>query len=63
MHNDRIVQQLMNGLTSGQLAGLLARLLDGMSDTARAEFSNTLDPDVAAVFRRLSDPPAACASA
>ncbi len=63
MHNDRIVQQLINGLTSRQLAELVARLLEGMSDTDRAEFSNTLDPDVAAVFRRLSDPPTACAPA
>lgn len=63
MHNEGSAQQLIAGLTSGQLAGLVARLLDRMSDTDRAEFSNTLDPDVAAVFRRLLDPPPAGASA
>ena len=62
MHNERIVEQLINGLTSGQLAGLVARLLDGMSDTDRAEFINTLDPDVAAVFHLRSDPPTEDAS-
>lgn len=63
MNNDRIVEQLVSGLTSRQLAELLARLLHGMSDTDRAEFNNTLVPDVAAVLRRLWDPQPLVASA
>lgn len=63
MHNERIVQQLINGLTSGQLAELVARLLDKLSETDRAEFINTLDPDMAVVFHFLSDPTTENASA
>ncbi len=63
MHDDGSVQQLIDGLTAGQLAGLVARLLDRMSGTEREEFSNSLDPDVAAVFRCMLAPPVAGTSA
>ncbi len=58
MDNDRFAQQLLDGLTSEQLVELVARLLDEMSDTERMEFCDVLDQDVAAVFRRLLEPPA-----
>jgi len=59
MDNDLFARQLLDGLTPDQLVGLVARLLDKMSETERTEFCDALDPDVAAVFRRLLEPPAA----
>ena len=59
MNNDRLAEQLIDGLTSEQLAGLLARLLDGVSETERAALCDELDPDVAAVFGRVLKPPPA----
>jgi hypothetical protein len=63
MHNDRMAESLIAGLTSGQLAGLVARLLGGMSEAAREAFCGSLEPDVAAVLRRLWEPPADTAAA
>ena len=59
MDNDLLARQLRDGLTSEQLVGLVARLLDRVSETERTEFRDALDPDVAAVFRLLLEPPAA----
>ncbi|MCK5804801.1 MAG: hypothetical protein KAI66_18330, partial [Lentisphaeria bacterium] len=59
MDNDRLAEQLVEGLTSEQFAGLLARLLDRMPEEGWAEFCDGLDRDVASVFRRLLSPPPA----
>jgi hypothetical protein len=59
VHNVRIAQHLTAGLTPGQLAGLVARLLGSMSEAEWTAFCGTLEPDVAAVLQRLGDPPPA----
>lgn len=53
MDNDRLARQLLDGLTSEQLVGLLARLLDWVSETEWAEFRDELDLDTGTVFQRL----------
>ncbi len=53
MDNDQLARQLLDGLTSEQLVGLLARLLDGVSETEWAEFCDDLDSDTGTVFLRL----------
>jgi len=59
MDSDRIAQQLIEGLTTEQVAGLLARLLERASEAGWAELCDELHPDVAAVFRGLLEPPPA----
>ena len=53
MDNDRFAQQLLDALTSEQLVGLLARLLEWVSEEERAEFCDDLDLDTGTVFQRL----------
>jgi hypothetical protein len=57
--NDRTSQQLIAGLTPGQLAELVGRLLGRMSEAERDAFCGTLEADVAAVVRRALAPPLA----
>ena len=56
MDNELLAQQLIDGLASEQLVGLLARLLDRVSETERTEFCDELDSDTGTVFRRLLEP-------
>ncbi len=56
--NDSLAQQLVDGLTSEQVADVLAKLLERVTEAERAAFGTTLEPDAASVFRRLLAPPA-----